>query len=457
MAKIHFKHFALLLMLLLVSFSGNAQIQPLSDCDEDPVFLCSKNGNAYDLDDYVARHLIYPREQIRTKYLSSVRVNLFITANGTVDEIEILDDDVHDSLKKELFRVLSKTIWTPGLLNDEPVSCWYNTNVKLHYIFKYRTPKGDRLLERVKGYIGKTKKYNSGIKKKNIEKIINDFSKLYELYPVIAEINNPYARMLVADGCAECAHEVLRAGIRDTSDYTSNRKSEILGNLLSAIIYEREGDIEEAKETYHRADSIINRRIIDKHLGSSIIDEDPAFKRRHYIRTLVAEGYAVEKNTTDWYYKQKVENEWSFNKIHEIASEMIERGLLSSGAVNQNRDILSKIYSEKTFKTNDYNLLAIRSLVTRLSEGEDVEKAQLISMIADEKVSDKVRKQLQELYDQVEALKLSKDEIVNNVIMYAPVQDPSKTKEENKAAATEFYRIRDAINDVYHLDWLEKK
>ena len=78
-------------------------------------------------------------------------------------------------------------------------------------------------------------------------------------------------------------------------------------------------------------------------------------------------------------------------------------------------------------------------------------------MIMDEKVSDKVRKQLQGLYDQVEALKLSKDEIVNNVIMYAPVQEPSKTKEENKAAATEFYRIRDAINNVYHLDWLEKK
>ena len=54
------------------------------------------------------------------------------------------------------------------------------------------------------------------------------------------------------------------------------------------------------------------------------------------------------------------------------------------------------------------------------------------------------------------ALRLSHDEIVNNVIMYAPVQDPAKTKEENKAAATEFYRIRDAINNVYHLDWLEK-
>ena len=50
-----------------------------------------------------------------------------------------------------------------------------------------------------------------------------------------------------------------------------------------------------------------------------------------------------------------------------------------------------------------------------------------------------------------------RDEIVNNVIMYAPVQDSAKTKEENKAVATEFYRIRDAINNVYHLDWLEKK
>mgnify|MGYP006873120261 CR=1 FL=1 len=136
---------------------------------------------------------------------------------------------------------------------------------------------------------------------------------------------------------------------------------------------------------------------------------------------------------------------------------MIEKGLLSSGAVNQNRDILSKSYSDKALKINDYYLLAIRSLATRLSEGEDAEKAQLISMIMDEKVSDKVRKQLQGLYDQVEALRLSHDEIVNNVIMYAPVQDPTKTKEENKAAATEFYRIRDAINNVYHLDRLEKK
>jgi acetolactate synthase small subunit len=78
-------------------------------------------------------------------------------------------------------------------------------------------------------------------------------------------------------------------------------------------------------------------------------------------------------------------------------------------------------------------------------------------MILDEKVSDKVKKQLQGLYDQAEALKLSKEQIINNLIMYAPVQDSAKTKEENKAVATEFYRIRDAINNVYHLDWLEKK
>ena len=152
-----------------------------------------------------------------------------------------------------------------------------------------------------------------------------------------------------------------------------------------------------------------------------------------------------------------IAHEWSYNKVNEIAGKMTNQGLLNSNSYMHDLELRSLLWAEKNLSNNDFNLLAIRSLVTRLSEGEDMEKAQLISMIADEKVSDKVRKQLQGLYDQVEALKLSKDEIVNNVIMYAPVQDPSKTKEENKAAATEFYRIRDAINNVYHLDWLEKK
>jgi hypothetical protein len=259
----------------------------------------------------------------------------------------------------------------------------------------------------------------------------------------------------------EDAHEALLRGTRDTTVHYGrivggNAKAKTIGLLLEAMMLDKEGKKDIAKENYQALDSYISRLYSAYDLGSSIIQEDEAYKDRHYRRNAMDMDVALYRNTTDWYYKDQMSTEWSRQRLYEISSEMRQRGLMSKSEIKVNRSPLN-IYTNKHLAKKDYVLLAVQSLVTRLSEGEDMEKAQLISMIMDEKVSDKVRKQLQGLYDQVEALRLSHDEIVNNVIMYAPVQDPAKTKEENKAAATEFYRIRDAINNVYHLDWLEKK
>ena len=64
---------------LLFSLMCSAQIQPFSDCDEDPVFLSSKNGNAYDLDDYVCRNFNYPKDQIAIgRFVRSINIKVLI-------------------------------------------------------------------------------------------------------------------------------------------------------------------------------------------------------------------------------------------------------------------------------------------------------------------------------------------------------------------------------------------
>ena len=454
MNRIIFSFFVALLFPLMC----NAQDTNQTQVDQVPMFANSKNGNVSSLDEYVTNHIIYPVDQMKHEVITNVRGKVLISSEGKVKGLDIYNKNVLDSFKQEIYRVLSKTEWTPALLNGRYVSTWLSLNLYINLFDTNNMPSYiGSPLRKVKKFINSPKEYLSGMKPDDLKQTIEKFSNLYAVYPISSEINDPYARMLISDGRFAEAHEALRIGARDTSEYILNTKTKVLGFLLSSMLYDKENNKDEARLEYSNTQAYVSRLLFRNDLGRSIIQEDEAYKDRHARQTLRDFDDAMQRNTTDWYYKQKVENEWSLNKIYDISAEMNRRGLLSSGAVKQNTDIIYNLYKSDYLKVNDYFLLAIRSLATRLSEGEDAEKAQLISMIMDEKVSDKVRKQLQGLYDQVEALKLSKDEIVNNVIMYAPVQDPAKTKEENKAAATEFYRIRDAINNVYHLDWLEKK
>ena len=442
--------FVSLLFPLLISAQGLLADQ----CDEKPVFVCAKNGNASSLDDFVSKRFVYPKDQILANFKEIIGVKMIINSDGNVIEPDVTGSDITESARKEMQRILSKTVWKPAKIKGAPVSAWYYAAVKVVDVKNSSVP------QNVLSALRKAQKYlyydDSEITGSTLQKRIKTLGNFYERFPLIIEANIPYSKMLSSNGDKELAHDVILNGLKN-SKVNKNVKSDIFGHLLSAAHFASKGNVSVSKEEFAKTISIVDSNIGGGSLGKSIIQEDRAYKDRHYRRTIISEGLAAEKTTTDWYYQDKLQTEWSFNKMHKIVGEAIDKGLLNNSIVNLNREHLKNIYSDNNLSNNDFNLLAIRSLVTRLSEGEDMEKAQLISMIADEKVSDKVRKQLQGLYDQVETLKLSKDEIVNNVIMYAPVQDPSKTKEENKAAATEFYRIRDAINNVYHLDWLEKK
>ena len=454
MRRIVLSLLAVLLFPLMVSAQDANQIQ----IDQVPMFANSKNGNANSLDEYMTNNIIYPIDQMKHEVITNIRGKILISSEGKVKGLEVYNKNVLDSFKKEIYRVLSKTEWTPAMSNGRYISIWQDLNIYINlFDTNYMPSYIGSTLRKVKRFINNPTKYPSGMKNEEYKQLLEKFSNVYAVYPISSEINDQYARMLISDGRFTEAHEALSIGARDTSNYILNTKTNVLGLLLSSMLYDKERYSDKAKLEYSNTQAYISKLFFRNNLGRSIIQEDEAYKDRHARQTLNDFDNAIQRNTTDWYYKQKVENEWSLNKIYDISAEMERRGLLSSGAVKQNTAIIYNLYKSDYLKADDFFLLAIRSLVTRLSEGEDMEKAQLINMIADEKVSDKVRKQLQGLYDQVEALKLSKDEIVNNVIMYAPVQDPSKTKEENEAAAAEFYRIRDAINNVYHLDWLEKK
>ena len=172
-----------------------------------------------------------------------------------------------------------------------------------------------------------------------------------------------------------------------------NAKANVAVLLQTAMLYDKEGDKTTAKEKYQVAESYLTKLFPIDNLGSSIIQEDEAYKDRHYRRNAMDMDVALYRNTTDWYYKDQMSTEWSRSRVYELSSEMRQRGLVSKGEINVTRSPIN-IYFPKSLTKKDYVLLAVQSFIIRLSEGEDAEKAQLISMIMDEKVSDKVRKQL---------------------------------------------------------------
>ena len=79
---------------------------------------------------YLERHLVYPEEAIRAGVQGSVHVMFTVTADGRVDQVEVLRG-VHPSIDAEIIRVVSSMPdWTPGTQHGKPVNVRYTMPVQ---------------------------------------------------------------------------------------------------------------------------------------------------------------------------------------------------------------------------------------------------------------------------------------------------------------------------------------
>jgi len=94
--------------------------------DEKPIFPGGDEG----LTDYVAKHVVYPKESKEKGIQGTIYVRFVVTKTGTIGETDIMRT-VDPLLEMEALRIVkSLPKWTPGKKNGNPVDVWFIIPIK---------------------------------------------------------------------------------------------------------------------------------------------------------------------------------------------------------------------------------------------------------------------------------------------------------------------------------------
>lgn len=142
----------------------------------------------------------------------------------------------------------------------------------------------------------------------------------------------------------------------------------------------------------------------------------------------------------------------------ERINEKVDEGRISNARVVQIRNTIDGMLSEKQrkdFKRNQRKFEPVKALVIRLRDGSEAEVAYLESFINDSGTDKKLRSILRKTLTASEALdKYTKDDLARSLAEYAPLNNPARSDSENRESAVKFNSCRDALRNVYPLEWL---
>lgn len=86
---------------------------------------------------------------------------------------------------------------------------------------------------------------------------------------------------------------------------------------------------------------------------------------------------------------------------------------------------------------------------------DEAETTYLESFINDPGTDGKLRSTLRKTLTASEALdKYTEESLLRSLAEYAPLNNPARSDSENREAAVEFNSCRDALRNVYPLEWL---
>lgn len=124
----------------------------------------------------------------------------------------------------------------------------------------------------------------------------------------------------------------------------------------------------------------------------------------------------------------------------------------------QIRNAIDGMLSEKQrkeFKRSQRKFEPVKALIIRLRDGSEAETTYLESFINDSGTDKKLRSTLQNSLTASKALdKYTEESLMRSLAEYAPLNNPAISDSENRKAAVEFNSCRDALRNVYPLEWL---
>lgn len=457
-----------------------------TNVDDNPKYP----GGLDALNIYMRKNFVYPIEAwTDTVYKAPPNiVYCVVRKDGVAVPVDSIMPNLHPLYKQELHRVFrGMRRWEPAMIAGQPVDVMFN----LFMLFSGK----DGIPAYMEDYVEKTVNFAEKLSDNPPEAIeaaeadtaINRLTPVFSVWRgyYIPEVFVTLASMHAAKGEYTDAADVLEKGLEkyhgkgftdktETTevmlrksmdggyfdlDYYDPRK-ELYAAIQRAVCLDLDGRAVEADSAYTHALWLADVFIIENGLSPNDLDDADWRSIADMMQEQAAivsysRSSGIQLNPDERF---DIEREQMLRPRVDRINEKVDEGKISNARVVQIRNIISGMLNEKQkkdFERNERKFEPVKSLIIRLRDGSEAETAYLESFINDPGTDGKLRSTLQKILTDADALdKYTREELMRCLTEYAPLNNPARSDSENRKAAAEFNNCRDALRNVYPLEWL---
>ena len=462
------------------------------------------------LDAFFKRNFVYPAKAWREEERHGNGVLRFIVrADGVACGLQ--QDGMHPALYAELNRVFHlMPRWKPATKDGKPVDVGYNlSSATLALYDQLGTELPFHIVSAMKGlkrYTDENKRYDSGLDAEDLGEVTAKAAYIAGMAPENVELVSPLTRLLAAQGdmnramamadtCARIYHAKDYDITADTMSITKDdidKETDKRTQLYKALSYyftreEKEGRIikggYDGKDDMHaaltyawicdaavggqRADSAYRHvlEVIDGRIEHQDVRIPARYRENGEYKNLMKEKLAlvmkpgtggVDLREED---RHEIMESYNYNDAMRVIDRKIKEGKINNARILQITKQLSEIrrsMNDHRMGKDSLNLYGLRALTLYLHQGMDAQRRYMDSVSGQSKELKEYFGKMSKNMQKHEAELSDRAAVLHCLACFAPINEEGDSKEEKKRRAKEFYRYRDAVKEVYPLEWLWK-
>jgi len=392
--------------------------------------------------------------------------------------IILLDKRFHPELKKEAARVFSMMPrWRPAVLNGETVNISFNLMASLldkyFGIPKCALPKIKKARAAAKSI---DSHYGYGISKKEAEKVASTILDIHKEGWDELTASLTGARLLATLGQYDDAFSVIENEQRryhllgtykdsimtlvtDDDYYQPNK--DLNATITLAAIYDKAGKTDKARLYFNKAIKLIDLFIFHGigSLGSSTQHFEHYYdmmkEKVNIVKNSKSPGIGLNPSE-----RRELNHEYLLTDANRVINERIDEGKISNARVAQldglmHRMLFDERQNRKTVR-HATRLYQLRAMLIGLRDGREAEKRYITQLASGEMTGRKIAKRMAEWSKKTDEPVCDRNQMLEALVLYAPLNVTGEKTEANKTAAEAFYDTRRKLEDIYPLKWLWK-
>ena len=461
------------------------------------------------LDAFFKRNFVYPAKAWREEERHGNGVLRFIVrADGVACGLQ--QDGMHPALYAELNRVFHlMPRWKPATKDGKPVDVGYNlSSATLALYDQLGTELPFHIVSAMKGlkrYTDENKRYDGGLDAEDLGEVTAKAAYIAGMAPENVELVSPLTRLLAAQGdmnramamadtCARIYHakdynmevDTTSVTMDDVEKETDERtqlykfltyyftRNQAEGRMLKA--YDGKDDMHaaltyawicDAADDGQRADSAYRHalEVIDGRIVEQDVRMPSKYQENEKYLNLMKEKLALTMNPRTGGVqllesdRHDIEETHTYQDAMRVIDRKIKEGKISNARILQITKQLSEIrrsMNDHRMGKDSLNLYGLRALTLYLSQGMDAQLQYMDSLSGQSKELKEYFGKMSENMREHKAELSNRTAVIRSLACFAPINEEGDSKEEKKRRANEFYRYRDAVKEVYPLEWLWK-